>query len=146
MQPKKNPKADLNQDRNLYFVIGLSLVLGITWGAIEYKSYEKAFDLSNIDMLEDDEEDIIFGTNPFFKLLSLILVDMHVIGTSWSQLSQDFDRALDWRSVVDEKHKHIEDGEDLWNEIKDEIGEDYSNIIIPMLNRASNPAAMDAKL
>ena len=58
MQPKKNPKADLNQNRNLYFVIGLSLVLGITWGAIEYKSYEKAFDLSNIDMLEDDEEDI----------------------------------------------------------------------------------------
>ena len=57
MQPKKNPNADLNQNRNLYFVIGLSLVLGITWGAIEYKSYEKAFDLSNIDMLEDDEEE-----------------------------------------------------------------------------------------
>ena len=58
MQPKKNPQADLNQNRNLYFVIGLTLVLGITWGAIEYKSYEKAFDLSNVDMLEDDDEDI----------------------------------------------------------------------------------------
>ena len=36
MQAKKNPKADLNKDRNLYFVIGLTLVLGVTWGAIEY--------------------------------------------------------------------------------------------------------------
>ena len=58
MEPKKNPKADLNKDRNLYFVIGLTLVLGVTWGAIEYKTYEKVFDLSALDMLEDDDEDI----------------------------------------------------------------------------------------
>ena len=55
---KKNPKADLNKDRNLYFVIGLTLVLGVTWGAIEYKTYEKVFDLAALDMLEDDDEDI----------------------------------------------------------------------------------------
>ena len=58
MQPKKNPKADLNKDRNLYFVIGLTLVLGVTWGAIEYKTYEKVFDLAALHMLEDDDEDI----------------------------------------------------------------------------------------
>lgn len=58
MQPKKNPKADLNKDRNLYFVIGLTFVLGVTWGAIEYKTYEKVFDLAALDMLEDDDEDI----------------------------------------------------------------------------------------
>ena len=58
MQPKKNPKADLNKNRNLYFVIGLTLVLGVTWGAIEYKTYEKVFDLAALDMLEDDDEDI----------------------------------------------------------------------------------------
>jgi protein TonB len=58
MQPKKNPKADLNKDRNLYFVIGLTLVLGVTWGSIEYKTYEKVFDLAALDMLEDDDEDI----------------------------------------------------------------------------------------
>jgi len=58
MQPKKNSKADLNKDRNLYFVIGLTLVLGVTWGAIEYKTYEKVFDLASLDMLEDDDEDI----------------------------------------------------------------------------------------
>jgi len=58
MQPKKNPKADLNKDRNLYFVLGLTLVLGVTWGAIEYKTYEKVFDLAALDILEDDDEDI----------------------------------------------------------------------------------------
>ena len=58
MQPKKNPKADLNKNRNLYFVMGLTLVLGVTWGAIEYKTYEKVFDLAALDMLEDDDEDI----------------------------------------------------------------------------------------
>ena len=25
---------------------------------------------------EDDDDDIVFGTNPFFKLLALIMVDM----------------------------------------------------------------------
>ena len=58
MQPKKNPQADLNKNRNLYFVMGLTLVLGVTWGAIEYKTYEKVFDLAALDMLEDDDEDI----------------------------------------------------------------------------------------
>ena len=58
MEPKKNPKADLNKNRNLYFVMGLTLVLGVTWGAIEYKTYEKVFDLAALDMLEDDDEDI----------------------------------------------------------------------------------------
>ena len=50
MQPKKNPKADLNKNRNLYFVMGLTLVLGVTWGAIEFKTYEKVFDLAALDM------------------------------------------------------------------------------------------------
>ncbi|NNE76538.1 MAG: energy transducer TonB [Pricia sp.] len=40
MQPKKYPKADLNRDSGLYFVIGLTLVLFFTWRALEYKSYD----------------------------------------------------------------------------------------------------------
>lgn len=58
MQPKKNPEADLNKNRNLYFVIGLTLVLGVTWASVEYKSYERKIDLTNGDMLVDDEEDV----------------------------------------------------------------------------------------
>ena len=40
MEPKKNPRADLNRDSGLFFVIGLALVLFITWRALEYKSYD----------------------------------------------------------------------------------------------------------
>ncbi|MDG2475891.1 MAG: energy transducer TonB [Flavobacteriaceae bacterium] len=58
MQLKKNPEADLNKNRNLYFVIGLTCVLGVTWGAIEYKSFERKIDLTSGDMLVDDEEDV----------------------------------------------------------------------------------------
>ena len=58
MQLKKNPKANLNKNRNLYFVIGLTFVLGITWGAVEYKSYDRQLNFYGVNMLEDDEEDI----------------------------------------------------------------------------------------
>ena len=57
MQPKKNPKADLNKNRNLYFVIGLTIVTFITWQAIESKTYEKTFDYEALN-IEDDDEDI----------------------------------------------------------------------------------------
>ena len=58
MQLKKNPKANLNKNRNLYFVIGLTFVLGVTWGAVEYKSYDRQLNFDGVNMLEDDEEDI----------------------------------------------------------------------------------------
>ena len=58
MQPKKNPKADLNKNRNLYFVIGLSFVLGITWGAIESKTYETKYDYESLNINNDDDEEI----------------------------------------------------------------------------------------
>lgn len=40
MQVKKNPKADLDRNSGLYFVIGLTIVLFLTWRALEYKSYD----------------------------------------------------------------------------------------------------------
>tara|TARA_B100000575_G_scaffold261892_1_gene235894 strand:- start:4417 stop:5121 length:705 start_codon:yes stop_codon:yes gene_type:complete len=58
MQPKKNPKADLNKNRNLYFVIGLTFVTFVTWQAIESKTYEKTFDYEALNVEEDDDEDI----------------------------------------------------------------------------------------
>ena len=58
MQPKKNPKADLNKNRYLYFVIGLTFVTFITWQAIESKTYEKTFDYEALNVEDDDDEDI----------------------------------------------------------------------------------------
>ena len=58
MQPKKNPKADLSKNSSLYFVIGLSLILLITWRAIEWKTYSKIYGYESLNVEDDDDEDI----------------------------------------------------------------------------------------
>ncbi|MGB0256222.1 MAG: energy transducer TonB [Flavobacteriaceae bacterium] len=59
MQVKKNPKADLNRNISLYFVIGLCLVLFITWRLIEWKTYEKSsFDYEALQVEDADDEEI----------------------------------------------------------------------------------------
>lgn len=54
MQVKKNPKFDLNRNSALYFVIGLTIVLFLTWRALEYKTYPKDMETLNMAMAEDD--------------------------------------------------------------------------------------------
>ncbi|MGB5236543.1 MAG: energy transducer TonB [Flavobacteriaceae bacterium] len=54
MQVKKNPQADLNKNSGLYFVIGLAIVLFVTWRALEYKTYPK--DKTLVDMIEAVDE------------------------------------------------------------------------------------------
>ena len=59
MQIKKNPKADLNKNSNLYFAIGLAVILFISWRAIEWKTYDRSgygYESLNID--DDDDEEI----------------------------------------------------------------------------------------
>ena len=59
MRPKKNPKADLSKHSSLYFVIGLSVILLISWQAIEWKTYEKdlyGYEALNVD--DDDDEEV----------------------------------------------------------------------------------------
>ena len=54
MQVKKNPQADLNRNSGLYFVIGLAIVLFVTWRALEYKTYPK--DETIVEMVQAVEE------------------------------------------------------------------------------------------
>ena len=58
MQRKKNPQADLRKYSGLMFVLGLCIVLFISWQAIEYKSYEKQYDLESLNIDDDDDEEI----------------------------------------------------------------------------------------
>ena len=58
MQRKKNPQADLRKYSGLMFVLGLCVVLFISWQAIEYKSYEKQYDLESLNIVDDDDEEI----------------------------------------------------------------------------------------
>lgn len=52
MEVKKNPKVDLSRGSLLFFQIGLILILGLTYLAIEWKSYER----KNIDIVQLDTD------------------------------------------------------------------------------------------
>lgn len=59
MEIKKNPKADLNRNSSLYFVIGLTLVLFLTWRALEYKTYEQEeFVVEAMNVSDEIKEDV----------------------------------------------------------------------------------------
>ena len=71
MQVKKNPKADLNRNSGLYFVMGLTIVLFVTWRALEYKTYDNVqeeivqlFDTDNLDEEVPKTEVIITAPPP----------------------------------------------------------------------------------
>jgi protein TonB len=59
MDAKKNPKADLNRDSGLFFVIGLTIVLFLTWRVLEYKTYISNDEFVEIiDVVDQLDEDV----------------------------------------------------------------------------------------
>ena len=59
MEPKKNPKADLNRNSGLYFSIGLAVVMLLTYLAIEKKSYDKDDTAYRMVMVDEELEEEI---------------------------------------------------------------------------------------
>ena len=60
MRPKKNPQKDLNKKSGMFFVIGLLLVLGMVYTALEWKSFEsfKEYEVAFIKTDESIDEEI----------------------------------------------------------------------------------------
>lgn len=59
MEPKKNPKADLTRRSVLFLQLGLILVLLLTYGAIEWKTYDRDnADIGELDLGDLDDEEI----------------------------------------------------------------------------------------
>lgn len=58
MQTKKSKKANLNNKSGLFFVIGLTLTLAMTYAALEWKTYDKTNEydiLMNVEDMLDEE-------------------------------------------------------------------------------------------
>lgn len=58
MELKKSPKADLNRNISLYFVLGLAVVMLLVYVAFEWKTYDEAnnYDIAmNVEELLDEE-------------------------------------------------------------------------------------------
>lgn len=62
MEPKKSPRANLNNYSNTFLLIGLVVVLFASWRLIELKTYEKAIDIGKLN-LQGDEEDQTLEVN-----------------------------------------------------------------------------------
>lgn len=88
----------------------------------------------------EEDDDIIFGTNPFFKLLALILLDLKKSASpkrSWQDVVTCFEKEFKWRAATDDKHQNLEEAEELWPEIKGEVGPEAAAIIVPLLDQAA---------
>jgi len=58
MEPKKNPKADLDRKTGMFFNIGLAISLALVLTAFEWRSYDDG-NLVDLGQLDDDFEDIM---------------------------------------------------------------------------------------
>ncbi len=55
MELKKNPKLELKKNSTLYFMIGLTLILLLSYVAVEWKTYYKTtdWDIASLDVQDD---------------------------------------------------------------------------------------------
>lgn len=59
MKIKKNPKADLGRSSMIFFQVGLIIMLGITYFALEWKSYgQEDIEILQVEMSDFEQEDI----------------------------------------------------------------------------------------
>nr|WP_297789274.1 energy transducer TonB [uncultured Allomuricauda sp.] len=59
MKPKKNPNAEIGRNSSLYFMIGLTSVLFMTWQSFEVKFYEEESKVSEVVQVTDElKEDV----------------------------------------------------------------------------------------
>jgi len=66
MEVKKNPKKDLNRNSGVFFIAGLTMVLALTYVALEWKTFygDKLYDVSQTVEQELEEEAPIFQLAP----------------------------------------------------------------------------------
>ena len=70
MELKKNPNVDPKRNSSLYFLIGLTAVLLLTYVAIELKSEDPRVEVEKLDIVDNfvDEEETILTMPPVQKL------------------------------------------------------------------------------
>lgn len=70
MELKKNPNVDPKRNSSLYFLIGLTSVLLLTYVAIELKSEDPRVEVEKLDIVDNfvDEEETILTMPPVQKL------------------------------------------------------------------------------
>ena len=71
MEVKKNPNVDPKRNSSLYFLVGLTAVLMLTYVGIELKSEDPRVEVEKLDIADDmmgEEEEVILTMPPAQKL------------------------------------------------------------------------------
>ncbi|MFT5942269.1 MAG: protein TonB [Sediminicola sp.] len=124
MRLKKYPKADLNRNSGLYFVIGLALVLFLTWRALEYKTFKKAaVERRIVEISEAPKEEIPIieafkipppPTPPAAPAIIQIVEDVKEIEETLIQSTESSQEAIIEKPIIRvEEIEVIEEEEDL---------------------------------
>jgi periplasmic protein TonB len=113
MENKKNPKANLNKDSQLYFVIGLALILFITWRALEWKTQEHPYKFESFNIISSDEDEISITKHikelPPELPLAVDPKDIEIIKNDDDQAEDIFNVTdFDFDDIVDVKHVKVE--------------------------------------
>jgi len=88
---------------------------------LDWKAPDKAKDEG------DDDDDIEFGTDPFFRLLARLLADQDAEGYPVAEIVKP------WRDIIKERHAKIESADELWDDVKNDIGDEALAVIKPLL-------------
>ncbi len=59
MKPKKTPRANLNNYMSTFLLFGLVISLFLFWRLIEYKTFEKAIDIGQLNLQGDDTDETL---------------------------------------------------------------------------------------
>ena len=62
MEAKKTERASLEEKKNIYFLIGLVLVLALVWYAFELKSWDREEEVVSMAKTNNVEEDVVLQT------------------------------------------------------------------------------------
>ncbi|PCE63154.1 energy transducer TonB [Sediminicola luteus] len=127
MKPKKNPNVDLNRNSGLYFVIGLTLVLFLTWRALELKTYDKEIVVENVL----DAEDVTIEEVPITQTIKTPPPPPPVAAPQVIEIVEDLE---DIEETVIESTEADQDAvvSDVVVDVDDvEVGESFEEISVP---------------
>lgn len=127
MEPKKNPKKDLNKNSSVYFVLGLVLVMLLAFMALEWKTYDTVYNpdigLNHIDQSIDEEA-------PIFELKTLPPPPKPVVPTEIEVAEDDdpIEESIIDATEVDTDTKVLEVDDIVVDELPDAVSVPFSVI------------------
>ncbi|MDT0605751.1 energy transducer TonB [Croceitalea rosinachiae] len=127
MELKKNPKADLNRNSSLYFVIGLTVVLFATWRMLEYKTYDTNEEFAQILEVQDDMDEEV----PITEMIRTTPPPPPPAAPDVIEIVEDVEEVEETiiESTESSQDTYIEDAIVSVDDV--DVGEDEEDIVVP---------------